>query len=95
MAQTTDGWLWLSTADGLYRFDGNRFERFALPAGGRLTRNRIGELHADERGNLWIGYMTGGLSVLRRDGRFEEVPGTEDGAHRPFGALAVDRDASI
>ena len=28
MAQTVDGWLWLGTSTGLYRFDGIEFQRF-------------------------------------------------------------------
>src|SRR5258708_27498462 len=28
LAQTADGYLWIGTAGGLYRFDGVRFERF-------------------------------------------------------------------
>jgi hypothetical protein len=28
LAQTTDGFLWLGTAQGLYRFDGVSFERY-------------------------------------------------------------------
>eukprot|EP01032_Pedospumella_encystans_P000852 gene852-986_t len=30
LAQTVDGWLWLGTTDGLYRFDGVNFERVQL-----------------------------------------------------------------
>src|SRR3982074_201322 len=28
LAQTTDGFLWVGTTDGLYRFDGISFERY-------------------------------------------------------------------
>src|SRR5262249_38557685 len=34
MAQTPDGWLWLATSTGLYRFDGMRFTRYRLPPSG-------------------------------------------------------------
>jgi ligand-binding sensor domain-containing protein len=39
LAQTTNGYIWLGTASGLYRFDGTHFERYApldqkLPARG-------------------------------------------------------------
>src|SRR6266850_7969229 len=30
LAQTADGWLWLGTSTGLYRFDGIRFERVPI-----------------------------------------------------------------
>ena len=31
LAQTTDGWLWIGSGDGLFRFDGVSAERY-LPA---------------------------------------------------------------
>jgi ligand-binding sensor domain-containing protein len=33
MAQTPDGWLWLGTPNGLYRFDGVHFYPFAAANG--------------------------------------------------------------
>jgi signal transduction histidine kinase/ligand-binding sensor domain-containing protein len=63
MTQTRDGWLWLGSNSGLFRFDGVRFERYAdperpLPAAGIAT------LNAFDDGALWIGYRYGGASVL-------------------------------
>lgn len=52
MAQTSDGWLWLGTMDGLYRFDGVQFSRYPLPPGLGLNRNMIRYLHAGSRGEL-------------------------------------------
>jgi len=31
IAQTTDGFLWVGTAGGLVRFDGDRFDEFSPP----------------------------------------------------------------
>src|ERR1700749_4222276 len=36
LAQTSDGFLWLGSPNGLYRFDGTRFEPFNSPFGDRL-----------------------------------------------------------
>jgi hypothetical protein len=33
LAQTTDGFLWIGTTTGLYRFDGLKFEPFSEPRG--------------------------------------------------------------
>jgi len=41
LAQTTDGYLWLGTESGLYRFDGVRFERFQSPFGDSLPATDI------------------------------------------------------
>jgi hypothetical protein len=35
IAQTSDGYLWLGSTTGLYRFDGVRFDRFQRPQDGR------------------------------------------------------------
>ncbi|AIF48084.1 sensor histidine kinase [Dyella japonica] len=65
MAQGKDGYLWLGTGSGLYRFDGFRFERFQPAAGERLPSNDITALGMQEDGALWIGFYYGGASVVR------------------------------
>ena len=92
MAQTRDGWLWMGTADGLYRFDGVAFERITLPQRGMLGRALIYTLHALPNGDLMISHVRGGLSVLHADGSFAEIP---DIPGKPMGPIsAVDVDAS-
>ncbi|MFS2002723.1 triple tyrosine motif-containing protein [Duganella sp. CT11-25] len=73
LAQTPDGWLWLGAPTGLFRFDGVRFERYELATGGEVAKRRITELRADANGDLWISYSVGGLSVLRKDGRLDDI----------------------
>lgn len=65
MAQTRDGWLWLGGGNGLYRFDGVRFEAYADPRH-PLPSVAVGILNAFDDGSLWIGYRYGGVSVLSR-----------------------------
>jgi signal transduction histidine kinase/ligand-binding sensor domain-containing protein len=67
-AQTIDGFLWLGTPIGLYRFDGTRFELFHSPFGNELLSTNILALFAPPSGGLWIGYTFGGFSFLN-DGR--------------------------
>ena len=55
IAQTTDGYLWLSTEFGLLRFDGVRNTPFTPPAGQHLSSNAIMGLLASRDGKLWIG----------------------------------------
>jgi len=66
LAQTPDGWIWLATPNGLYRFDGVRFERFQPRQGEGLLEVRIASLFAAPDGALWVGYGGGGASVLRQ-----------------------------
>jgi len=65
ITQTLDGYLWLATATGLFRFDGVRFERFDGASGVRLPSSNVFSLFATPSGDLWIGYMFGGVSVVR------------------------------
>ncbi|HEV7767165.1 MAG TPA: two-component regulator propeller domain-containing protein [Thermoanaerobaculia bacterium] len=63
ITQTTDGYLWIGTENGLVRFDGVRFVPWKPPAGQQLD-DRIFSLRATRDGTLWIG--TGrGLSFLK------------------------------
>ncbi|MFK3737432.1 sensor histidine kinase [Massilia sp. TN1-12] len=93
MAQTIDGWLWLGTHDGLYRFDGVRFYRYPLPARLGLNRNMVSEVHAGPAGELYLAYAGDGLSVIRADGRIERLP--HPPASPPVHTMAVDADGSL
>ena len=41
LAQTADGFLWIGTPTGLFRFDGTRFEPFHSPFGDQLLSTNI------------------------------------------------------
>lgn len=64
-AQTADGWLWLGTPGGLFRFDGKRFEQVRPAFAQRFPDTDVYALQADPAGGLWIGWRTGGISYLR------------------------------
>ncbi len=55
MAQGPDGYIWISTAKGLVRYDGMEFERIALPKTRKNGRQRIHRLYVDGKGVLWLG----------------------------------------
>lgn len=76
-AQTTDGWLWISSPGGLTRFDGVRFERVETLAGHRLQSASTMGLLATRDGGLWIGHRFGGITALVR-GQVREF-GAEQG----------------
>ena len=94
MAQTRDGWLWLGTNDGLYRFDGMRFERYPLPASAGRRRDLIHALGAAPNGDLFIAYFPEGLSILHPDGRLEDLP-PQPAPVDAIGSIAVDTDGSL
>ena len=59
IAQTPDGYLWLGTEFGLFRFDGVRSIPWQPPAGQHLPDNNIHRLLAARDGTLWIGTFAG------------------------------------
>jgi PAS domain S-box-containing protein len=90
LAQTNDGFLWLGGPNGLFRFDGTRFEPFSSPFGDRLLSNNLYSLFAPPSGGLWIGYTFGGFSFLDK-GR---VTNYASGIGSVYG-FAQDRDGIV
>ncbi len=70
LTQTKDGYLWIGSALGLYRFDGVTFEQYAPPDGETLPSNNIYSLMATPDGGLWISFRPSGLGFLK-DGKLQ------------------------
>ncbi|PZR35897.1 sensor histidine kinase [Caulobacter segnis] len=67
LAQTPDGYLWLGTPLGLYRFDGVAFEPVRPQRPKTYTLNdRVVRLMVTRSGALWVGYERGGVAVLEK-----------------------------
>ena len=58
LAQTDDGYIWVGTYSGLYRYDGYRFYEKRLD---ERIKN-VMALHVDKHGNLWIGTNDSGIA---------------------------------
>ncbi len=63
IAQTTDGYIWIGTQVGLFRFDGVRFVSFNNISRAPLPSNQIYSLLGSSDGSLWIGTSNG---LIRR-----------------------------
>ncbi len=59
IAQTTDGFLWVTTAQGLMRFDGVRFMPWQPPQGQNLPGTHFSAIFGARDGSLWIGTTRG------------------------------------
>jgi PAS domain S-box-containing protein len=94
LAQSANGYLWLGTGTGLYRFDGVAFERYQPQSGGPFPALRVTSLLALTNGDLWIGFRSGVISLLR-NGRATNYT-TRDGVpNAGIWALVQDREGTI
>mgnify|MGYP005842615527 CR=1 FL=1 len=66
MVQDHQGFLWLGTHHGLYRFDGVTLQHYPADSTNpsRLSSDWITSLLIDNRGMLWVGTRYGGLNRL-------------------------------
>ena len=62
--QTSDGYVWLGTQSGLFRFDGVRFVAAPIASGISLTSLWINDLVEDRDHNLWIAATDAGVVRL-------------------------------
>ncbi len=69
LAQTPDGYLWLGTYEGLYRFDGVTFERIPPAPGHPLGAIPVTAVFVTRRGDLFVGYAGRGGVEIYKDGR--------------------------
>ena len=92
LTQTSDGYLWVGTDDGVARFDGARFLSFGLPEG--LPNGPVRTLFGDSRGSLWIGTIGDGLMQWQNGHltRFTMANGLPSDS---VGAVVEDNDGRI
>ncbi|WNG48284.1 ATPase [Archangium minus] len=92
LAQTRDGFIWLSAAATLYSFDGVRFERFDPPSGDPFTT--IQTLEASPEGGLWIGFQHGGAAYLK-DGQVTRYGEAEGLSSLQLQSFAIDAQGGV
>lgn len=94
IAQTSDGFLWVGTLEGLARFDGMEFKTYNSANTPQLQNNSITALCADTDGALWIGTDGGGLVLLEQQ-KFSLFTRQDGLAGDNISAIARSRDGSI
>lgn len=94
LLQTRDGYLWLTTLDGLVRFDGADFRVFNKQNTAGINGNRFTSLEEDAAGNLWIGTEDGTV-VRHRGGVFQTFAIADDVFGFPVWRLELDTTGSL
>ena len=94
LVQTRDGYLWIGSTAGLFRFDGVRFERIDAIHGQRLPSSSVHAVWAPPSGGLWVGYVFGGASFISNGGirNYGEREGLPVGSVRGF---AQDKSGTV
>ena len=90
MAQTPDGYLWLGTAFGLFRFDGIKAVRWQPTDGSQLPSQRIDPLLVARDGTLWIATDKGLASW--RNGKLTTYPEVDG---RRIDSLLQDAEGTL
>lgn len=93
LAQTPDGYLWLGTYDGLYRFDGVSFDPIPVAKGHPRGSIPVSALLVTRAGRLWVGYAGGAGVEVMRQGRLERAG--MPGAPGEVTGLVEDREDAI
>ncbi len=94
IVQTRDGYLWIGTAVGLFRFDGVNFNKIPLSAQGTNSVVPVTALCEDNAGGLWIGSQDAGL-YLWRNGQARHFGRREGLIDLSITSLTLDKDGHI
>ncbi len=70
VAQDEDGYIWLTTYDGLVRFDGLEFKVYNFSNTPEMLNNRTTQLYIQRNVGLWVALEYGGV-LLKRGEEFE------------------------
>lgn len=73
IAQTPDGYLWIASAEGVFRFDGLSFESIPAPREARFANAIPTSVFADRDGRLWVGFNQNAGAAVYRAGRLHAL----------------------
>jgi signal transduction histidine kinase/ligand-binding sensor domain-containing protein len=88
LAQTPDGFLWLGTSNGLYRFDGMKFELVSTID----AESAVTALEATSAGELWVGLQNGHILVMQNGHQIDRSP---DPQTKQINSIVEGRDGAV
>ena len=62
IVETQDGFIWIGTEEGLFRYDGTDFEKYERPDS---LENSVTALFESSEGRLWVGYKDGQIAYTQ------------------------------
>lgn len=67
LAQTNDGFIWIGSSEGLFRFDGLRFQHVERIGSVALPKLPLMTIFSGADGGLWLGYAHGPIYEIKGD----------------------------
>jgi len=95
LAQTPDGFLWLGTEYGVYRFDGLRFTKADAHTKNRFPPESARALYAAKDGGLWVGFSQGPEVALLRNDTVSIFRSTDAKGIGTVNSIAEDEDGNV
>lgn len=78
LTQTKDGFIWIGSTEGLFRFDGLRFEHIERIGSVALPKLPVRTVFTGSDGGLWLGYAHGPIYEIK-DGTVTHASAEEHG----------------
>jgi ligand-binding sensor domain-containing protein/signal transduction histidine kinase len=91
--QDSRGYIWVSSFNGLMRFDGNTFDLFNSDLLPELKSNGFGTITEDISGNMYFGTLTSGL--VRFDGNSFKLYKIDSSFSKSISATYIDSKSNI
>ena len=91
--QTTDGYIWIGTQEGLYRFDGDRFTAYNTGNTAEMKNGSVYALAEDQEGTLWAATRDGLLAY--RENSFKRYSVKDGLTTNSLLSLCVDKRGAL
>ena len=92
--QAADGYLWLTTSTGVFRFDGVRFQSVEEATNGAVRNSEIHAVFLSSSGGLWLVTRAAGL-LFWKDGRLTTFTDRRCTPVLQMEGIAEDPDGSL
>jgi signal transduction histidine kinase/ligand-binding sensor domain-containing protein len=92
--QAADGYLWLTTSTGVFRFDGVRFQSIEEVTNGAVENSQIHSAFLSSSGGVWLKTRAAGL-LLWKDGRLSVYTDRRCTPALQMEGLAEDQDGAL
>lgn len=95
LIQTSDGYLYIGTYEGLVRFDGVDFTIYNRNFGDKYDFISVRVVFEDSHGNLWVGSNDDGIEKIASDGTKEIFSSKRGLPNNSIRAIAEDKAGNI